>query len=81
MDIKYIVQNNDISIKQILKEKFEMSEKLIIKLKKNKRIFVNDIPVYITYSIKKDDLLYINLDFDETSDNIVPNSEIPLKIW
>lgn len=80
MDIKYIVQNNDISIKQILKEKFEMSEKLIIKLKKNKRIFVNDIPVYITYSIKKDDLLYINLDFDETSDNIVPNSEIPLNI-
>ena len=80
MNIKYIIKKDDISIKQILKEKFEMSEKLIIKLKQNKRIYINDEPVYITYKIKENDILYIDLDFTEASDNIIPNKNIKLNI-
>lgn len=80
MEIKYIIKKDDISIKQILKEKYEMSEKLIIKLKQNKRIFLNNNSVYITHKIKENDLLYINLDFEETSDNIIPNKDIKLNI-
>ena len=80
MNIKYIIKKDDISIKQILKEKFEMSEKLIIKLKQNKRIYINDEPVYITYKIKENDILYIDLDFTEASDNIISNKNIKLNI-
>lgn len=80
MNINYTISKDDISIKQILKEKFEISEKLIIKLKKNKRIFINNLPVYITYNIKEGDLLYIDLDFDEESDNIVPTPDIKFNI-
>lgn len=80
MNIKYFVKKDDISIKQILKEKYEMSEKLIIKLKKYKRIFLNNIPVYITHEIKENDVLYVDLDFNETSDNIVPNKNIKINI-
>lgn len=80
MNINYTINKDDISIKQILKEKFEMSEKLIIKLKKNKRIFINNLPVYITYNIREGDLLYIDLDFDEESDNIVPTPDIKFNI-
>ena len=80
MNIKYIIKKDDISIKQILKEKYEMSEKLIIKLKQNKRIYINDEPVYITYKIKENDILYIDLDFTEASDNIISNKNIKLNI-
>ena len=80
MNITYIIKNTDISIKQILKEHFEMSEKLIIKLKKNQRIFINQNPVYINHTITSGDILSINLYFDEDSENIVPNPDIPLDI-
>ena len=80
MNINYTINKDYISIKQILKEKFEMSEKLIIKLKKNKRIFINNLPVYITYNIKEGVLLYIDLDFAEESDNIVPTPDIKFNI-
>lgn len=80
MNITYIIKNTDISIKQILKEHFEMSEKLIIKLKKNQRIFINQNPVYINHTITSGDILSINLNFDEDSENIVPNPDIPLDI-
>ena len=60
------------NIKQILKEEFYMSDRLIIKLKKNKRLFVNNIPVSINFKFNIGDLLIINLDFEEESENIVP---------
>lgn len=80
MTLTYIVKSNDISIKQILKEKYEMSEKLIIKLKKEKRILLNSNPVYINHKILEGDILSVNLDFDENSDGIVPNSNIKFSI-
>ena len=61
-----------LTIKQILKEKYEMSDRLILKLKKNKRIFLNDIPVYINHSIKIGDQLIIDMNFIEDNSNIVP---------
>ena len=80
MTISYKVQKSDISIKQILKEKFDMSENLIIKLKKNKRIVLNSNIVYINQNISEGDLLSIDLDFEETSDNIVSNKAIQFNI-
>ena len=65
MILKYIVTNEDISIKQILKQKLAMSENLVVKLKKNNNIFINNIPVYISHKIFLGDILTIDLDFDE----------------
>lgn len=80
MNFKYIVCETDESIKQILKNKFTMSERYILKLKKNNCICINNIPVHINYKIIPGDYLSITENFDEDSSNIVPNSNVDLEI-
>ncbi len=80
MDISYKVKKSDVSIKQILKEKYEMSERLILKLKKFNKIKINQNIVYIDYKIKENDILDIDLNFEETNENIVPNEKILINI-
>ena len=80
MILDYKIQNNKyLSIKQILKEEFKMSDRLILKLKTNKRIFLNGIPVYINHPIKTGDTLIIDMNFIEDNSNIVP-TEMDLQI-
>ena len=57
-----------------------MSERYILKLKTNKLIKINNIPVNINYQIKKDDILYIQDNIEEDSSNIVPNPSIEINI-
>ena len=72
MNLKYkIIDNKYINIKQILKEEFHISDRLIVKLKKNKRIFLNNNSVSINNNIHVGDLLNIDLDFEEDTENIV----------
>ena len=80
MKFNYIVKISDESIKQILKNKFNMSERYILKLKKNKCICINNSPVYIDFKIKPNDILSIEENFEEDSPNILPNSNIVLNI-
>lgn len=80
MNFNYIVCDSDESIKQILKNKFNMSERYILKLKRNKCICINGSPVYIDFKIKSGDLLSIEENFEEDSSNIVQNPNIKLKI-
>ena len=80
MEFKYIITDSDESIKQILKNKFNMSERYILKLKKNKLIKINNNPVHINYQIKKDDILFIQDNIEEDSSNIVSNPSIELNI-
>ena len=80
MKLEYVVIDNKYtSIKQILKEEFKMSDRLILKLKTNKRIFLNGIPVYINHPIKTGDTLIIDMNFIEDNSNIVP-TEMDLQI-
>lgn len=60
------------SIKAILKEEFLMSDRLIAKLKNTSQIYINSKPVYINYIFSIGDILSVNLDFNEDSENIVP---------
>ena len=72
MILDYKIKNNKyITIKQILKEEFKMSDRLILKLKTNKRIFLNNIPVHINHEIKTGDILSIDMNFIENNSNIV----------
>ena len=73
MNFKYIVNSNKYSnIKELLKVEFKLSERMIIKLKKEKRIFLNDSNVYISAPLTFNDVVLVNMDFIETADNIQP---------
>lgn len=60
------------SIRAILKEEFLMSDRLIAKLKNTSQIYINNKPVYINHILYTEDVLSVNLDFNEESENIVP---------
>lgn len=60
------------SIRAILKEEFLMSDRLIAKLKNTSQIYINNKPVYIKHILSTEDVLSVNLDFNEESENIVP---------
>ncbi len=73
MKLEYTVKTNEyINIKQILKEKFNMSDRLILKLKKSKKIILNNEITYINKAVFPNDKLEISIDFIEDNSNIVP---------
>ena len=49
MDLKYIVKENDKNktVKQVLKNEFKISNRLILKLKNNNKIFFCFLPFFI----------------------------------
>ena len=80
MELTYIVKSADESIKQILKNEFNMSDRFILKLKNHKSIFINNVSVFINFKIHSGDVLKIIENFKEDSSNIVSNSDINLNI-
>ena len=72
MKLTYCCKKNDISIKQILKNVYQMSDRLILKLKNHKKIFVNGKCVHINYQINLNDKLEVYIDFIEDNSNIIP---------
>lgn len=73
MKLEYTVKDNKyLNIKDVLKSYFRISDRLLVKLKKNNKIFLNGIPEYVTKKVFINDLIEIDLDFDENFDNIVP---------
>lgn len=72
MDLKYKVKDNKYkTLKDLLKNYFHASDRLICKLKKQNRLIVNNNNVYINYTLNIDDEVSINIDFEEENDNIV----------
>ena len=55
----------------MLKVKFQISDRLLIKLKKNKKILLNGSPTFVDYNLKPFDTVEIIIDFEEESENIV----------
>jgi len=75
MELKYIVKDNKYeNIKQILKNEFKISTRLLSKLIKNKRILKNDEVADTRDYININDIISVLVDFDEESENIVPTS-------
>ncbi len=81
MDLKYKV--NDLSkyknVRQVLKNEFNISNRLITKLKQNKFIYLNDKATYLDKELAVGDIIICKIDFDETSENIV-STKMDLKI-
>lgn len=73
MKLKYKVENNAYyNVKEVLKVHFEISERLLIKLKRNNQIYLNNNPTYINQELNIGDLIEVDLDFEEKSHNIIP---------
>lgn len=73
MKLKYTVKDTKyLNIKDVLKSYFGISDRLLIKLKKNQQIFLNGIPEYVTKPVNINDIIEVNLDFEESFENIVP---------
>lgn len=80
MKLEYILTNQDnyTEIRQILKRKFDMSNRLISKLKRANQIYCNSESVNIHYAPKPNDIICVDLSFEEECD-IVP-TDMPLDI-
>lgn len=78
MKITYKVKD-EINIEQISKGVFHMSQRLFTKLKKE-HIFLNGDLLSPHQELKKDDIIEYNFDYEEDSENIVPNNSIKLDI-
>ena len=73
MTLTYRVSNNNlINLKELLKSHFQISDRLLAKLKNAQKIFINGEKVSDRASIKTGDLVEVNLDFLENNSNIVP---------
>ena len=74
MDLRYVVKENDCytNVKEVLKAYFHISDRLLLKLKNSKNIFLNGEPTYVSKSIKTNDVIIARIDFIEDSSNIVP---------
>lgn len=72
MYLKYIVTNNNFqNINQILKQELKISARLQHKLIENKHVYLNDKIVDTRSSVQKNDVITVNLDFDEENENII----------
>ena len=73
MNLEHIIKDNKYTtIKNILKEEFNMSDRLILKLKTNKKILLNNNTACVNDLVKLNDKINIIIDFNEDNSNIVP---------
>ena len=74
MNLKYQVKENDnyLNIKELLKAYFNISDRLLLKLKKNNKIFLNGVITNIITPLSSNDIVEILIDFEEDNTNILP---------
>ena len=74
MKLEYIVNNliEYNTVKEVLRQEFLLSDRLIIKLKKNNQIYLNNKTTFVNQKLEIGDKVLVVLDFEETCDNIVP---------
>ena len=80
MKLEYIVEESKYeNIRQILKQEFHLSDRLVTKVKKARQIYINNKSAFIYNAFEAGDVVSVLLDFEETSNNIVP-TKMPLSI-
>ena len=80
MILEYIVKDNKYqNINQILKQEFNISARLLHKLIAEKHVLLNGCIVDTRNTVINNDIVRVNLDFEEESENIVA-TQMPLEI-
>lgn len=74
MTLKYTISNNDtyVNLNELLKSHFQISDRLLIRLKHEQKLFINGEKVTVRAPLRKGDYVEVNLDFLEDISNIVP---------
>ncbi len=72
MKLQYTVNRNYDNIRQVLKEEFNISDRLLLKLKTNQKIYKNGNIVSVHEIVNLNDKIEVFLDFNEDNSNIVP---------
>ncbi len=74
MKLEYIIKKTDnyINLKDLLKNHFEISDRLLVKLKHNKKLYINNLPVAVNATLHHNDIVSVLIDFIEDNSNIVP---------
>lgn len=65
-------------VSNILRSKLNISSRLLTKLKMNKKILVNDLPVFSSHIVNSGDFITIKIDFEE--EDYIEAENIPLDI-
>ena len=72
MKLSYIVNDKYENVKQVLKEEFNMSDRLTLKLKSNQKIYKNGQVALVNSNVTNNDLIEIYLNTEEDHSNILP---------
>ena len=73
MELSYLVNNNEYkTVREILKQEFEISDRLLLRLKKEQKFFLNNEKSYSHTLVKNGDIVTVLVDFEEDNSNIVP---------
>lgn len=79
MKLAYINSSKYSNVKEALKAEFSMSDRLLLKLKKSDKIYLNGNIVSVNHPVFENDLIECYLDYEEDNSNIVP-TEMALNI-
>lgn len=80
MKLEYIVKENKYkTVKDVLKFQFHISDRLLLKLKRHKKIYLNNQPIFVHSQVYENDIVSADIFFHEESENIIAN-KIPLEI-
>ena len=63
---------NYTTLKEVLKAHFNISDRLLLKLKKSNKILLNSNTTYLGKVLEKNDIIEVYIDFEEDNSNIVP---------
>lgn len=73
MKLSYkVIDNKYENLKQVLKLEFGISDRLLLRLKNNQKIFINNKIAFINDDIHLNDTISVLIDFEEDNSNIVP---------
>ena len=72
MELSYLVNNKYKTVREILKQEFEISDRLLLRLKKEQKFFLNNEKSYSHTLVKNGDIVTVLVDFEEDNSNIVP---------
>lgn len=79
MKLSYVNLNKYTNVKEVLKAEFSMSDRLLLRLKKLNKIYLNNAPTSVNHLIIENDLIECYLDYEEDNSNIV-RTEMPIDI-
>lgn len=72
MKLAYVNSSKYSNVKEVLKAEFYMSDRLLLRLKKLDKIYLNGNVTSVNHPIDRNDLIECYLDYEEDNSNIVP---------